>query len=274
MKKIFEYAGLITLVLFSFYYTNKVVEMNNDKDPIMTSINEYASKVNSECIEGYITSDGVVLGINGIEVNPTLSYSNMKGVGYSEALMVFEERSCVVTKKSNIDYYIIRGNPSKKSVSILIKINSFKYLDQIINVSENKKVKLGVIVDGITLIEHKKYLNILFNSDYDILYSGSDNNDLKMFLNIINTFDTNYKPFCIYTDNNDILKLCSKNDLNSIKTEYFFDKDILTNVKNTLDNGNLIILNESKSVIDELSVTINFIKNKGLDIISVRKHLD
>ncbi len=274
MKRIFEYTGLITLVLFSFYYTNKVVEMNNEKDPIMISIKEYASKVNSECIEGYITADGIVLGINGIEVNPTLSYSNMKGVGYSETLMVFEEKSCVVTKKSNIDYYIIRGNPSKKSVSILIKVNTFKYLDQIINIGENKRVKLGIIVDGNTILEHKKYLNILLNSNYDILYSGNDKDDLKEFINTINSFDVNYKPFCIFSENNDVLKLCSKNDLNSIKTELFFNKEILKNVKNTLDKGNIIVLNESKSIVDELSVTINFIRTKGLKIINITEHLD
>lgn len=274
MKKIFEYIGLLTLVLFSFYYTNKVVEMNNEKDPIMVSIKEYASKVNSNCIEGYITADGIVLGINGIEVNQTLSYSNMKGVGYSETLMVFEEKKCVVTKKSNLDYYIIRGNPSKKSVSILIKLNSFEYLDQIINISENKNIKLGFIVDGINLVEHKKYLNILLNSNYDILYSGDDKDDLKEFINTIKSFNTKYKPFCIYTENNDVLKMCNKNNLNSIKTEFIFNKDMLKNIKNTLDKGNLIVLNESKNVVEELSITINFIKTKGLSIVNVTNHLD
>lgn len=274
MKRIFEYAGLIALVLFSFYYTDRVVQMNNEKDPIMVSIKEYASKVNSDCIEGFITADGVVLGINGTLINPTLSYSNMKGVGYSESLMVFEEKECIVTKKSNIDYYIIRGNPSKKSISILIKVNSFKYLNQIINVSENKKVKLGIIVNGDSLFENKKYLNTLLNNNYDILYSGNDKDDLKKFMNNIKSFDSNYKPFCIYVENNDVLKLCSKNNLNSIKSEFFFNKDILKNVKNTLDKGNIIILEENKNLLDELSVVINFIKTKGLKIINITEHLD
>lgn len=274
MKKIFEYAGLIALVLFSFYYTNKVVQMNNEKDPIMISIKEYASKVNSDCKEGYITADGVVLGINGSIVNPILSYSNMKGVGFSEELMVFEEKECIVTKKSNIDYYIIKGNPNKKSVSILIRVKSLKYLKDVINISENKRVKLGIIVSGNLLLENKKYLSSLLNNNYDILYSGSNKEDLKKFINTIKSIDAKYKPFCIYIENNDILELCSKNELNTIKSEFYFNKDILKNVKNTLDKGNIIILEENKNVLDELSVIINFIKIKGLKVIGITEHLD
>jgi len=41
VKKYFEYAGLIALTCFSFYYTEKVTKIMNSKDPVMISIEEY-----------------------------------------------------------------------------------------------------------------------------------------------------------------------------------------------------------------------------------------
>ncbi len=274
MKKLFEYAGLITLVLFSFYYTNEIVEINNSNDPIMVSINKYAEKYDTKCIEGSISSEGIILGISGFIVNPELSYSNMKGVGFSEELMVFGEQKCVVTKENNIDSYILKGNPDKNAVSILIKVKDFSYINQIINISETKKIKLGIIVNGKILEDNKTYLNVILNNDYDILYTGNDKEDFNNFIDIIKFYDRTYKPFCIYTSNNDLIDLCYKKDINSIKSNFYYTKDILTNVKTSLDKGNIIVLEENKNIVNELSILVNFIKSKGYDILNITKHLE
>lgn len=273
MKKLFEYVGLTSLVLFSFYYTNKVVEIQNEKDPIMVSINEYANEINSKCVEGYITQEGVVLGINGTLVNKELSYSNMKGVGYLEELMVFEEVNCIVTRINNIDYYIVRGNPNKKAISILIKVDTMSYLEQLVNLSENKKIKLAFIVNGDLLEQNKAYFNTLYKSGYDILYSGVTEKDFQKFKEIMKSFDSKYNTFCVEEAGDFLKHECSKSKINTIKTEYAFNKEIFRNVKNTLDKGNLIIFNENKNVVNEFGITVNFIKTKGLDIISIKEHL-
>ena len=38
MKKIFQFIGLFTLICFSFFYTEKVVTVLNEQDPIMVEI--------------------------------------------------------------------------------------------------------------------------------------------------------------------------------------------------------------------------------------------
>lgn len=273
LKKLFESIGLLSLVLFSFYYTNKVVTVQNNKDSIMVSIKNYALENNSECYEGYITEEGVVLGDSGEIVNIALSYSTMKGVGYSEDLMVFEEEKCILTKESNLNNYIIRGNERRRSVSIIIDVVDFKYLKQIISICEGKKVKLSIAVTGKELEDNEEYLNVLFNSGYDILYSGDNEEDFKNFTKILKNFYSEFNTFCLYDENHDVISFCSKHKINSIKTKYIFKKDLYLNIKNTLDKGNIIIISENKNALDELNIIINFLNSKGLKISKTTEHI-
>ena len=141
LKKYFEYAGLIALTCFSFYYTEKVTKIMNSKDPIMINIEEYKEKVNTDCKEGYITSDGVVLGVNGKVVDVSESYSNMQGMGFSEELMVFNEVKCKVNLGSEVDNYIIIAHDVIKGVSLFLNVNDGSLLDPIIKISKQKKHK-------------------------------------------------------------------------------------------------------------------------------------
>ena len=40
MKETIKMIGLITLICFSFFYTDKVINVINEQDPIMIKINE------------------------------------------------------------------------------------------------------------------------------------------------------------------------------------------------------------------------------------------
>ena len=72
MKNYFKYFLIIGFVLFSFYYTDKVTKISEQNNVIMASINDYAIKHDSKCIEGSITEDGIVLGLSGISVNKNM----------------------------------------------------------------------------------------------------------------------------------------------------------------------------------------------------------
>ena len=109
LKKYFEYIGLLAFALLSFYYTDKVTQLMNSKDPIMISINEYKEKEKAPCKEGYITSEGVVLGRNGKEVDALQSYSNMQGKNFDESLLVFNEIACKVSLETSLSDFIINA---------------------------------------------------------------------------------------------------------------------------------------------------------------------
>lgn len=54
MKQYLKNIIVIFFVLFSFYYTDKVIEISKYNDTILVSINEYASSKDYECREGSI----------------------------------------------------------------------------------------------------------------------------------------------------------------------------------------------------------------------------
>ena len=270
MKKTFEYIGLFVLVAFSFYYTDKVVKMVNKNDPLMKEIVTYASINNTSCVEGYTTEDGVILGVSGLVVDEHESYSNMKGFGYNEDLFVFDEDTCSINKAEYIDKYIIKGNESKNSVSLLILVDDVEYIEDINAIAKNKGIKLGYIVNGSMLEDNKNLFYDLVKDGNNLLYGGNSKSDFDIFYKIIDDFKT--YSYCVYNDY-DVIDICKDKDVNSIKTDLVFSKDMLLNIKNTLEKGNIYILKENKYVTNELSSIISHINGKGIDLISINELL-
>ena len=266
MKKTFEYIGLFVLVIFSFYYTDKVVRMVNKNDPLMEQIVDYASANNTSCVEGYTTSDGVILGVNGFVVDEYSSYSNMKGFGYNEDLFVFEEDSCSINKVEYIDRYIVKGNESKGAVSLLILVDNAQYVNSINSIAKSKGVNLGYVLNGELLQNNKDLFYSLSSDGNDILYGGNNEDDFNFFYKIVNSFNLN--TFCVY-NNYDIIDICKDNNINSVKSDFVYNKDFLLNIKNSLEKGNIYILKENKYVTSELSGIINHINGKGITVVSL-----
>lgn len=273
MKKIFSYVGIFVLMCFSFYYTDKVAKFMNNEDEVMKSIKEYAKRYDTKCKEGYITADGVVLGVSGIVVNTELSYSEMKGIGFDESLLEYKENPCVVSKNNNKDDYIIRGNEIKNSVSLIINVKNNKNIENIVKISETKNIKLSLMIDYNYLKNNKEYIKELINNGYDILYKGSSEEDLKQFIKELNTISTSLEIFCVCESDNNLKNYCYKNNINTIKTDKVITSSYLSNIKNNVAKGDFIILDESVILKNEIGVVINYIRSRGLKINTITKHL-
>ena len=269
MKKFFEYIGLIAFTLFSFYYTDKVTKVMNNKDPLMISIKEYRDKTKQTCKEGYYTTDGVVLGVSGKVVSVNESYSNMVTNGFDLESMVYEEITCKVNKESTLDNFIIKGNETKNSVSLFINIKSLDLIESLINVSNNQNVKLNLLIDGKTLEKNKDLLKEFYNENYDIVYNGSNKEDLKLYIKTIKSFNKTDRMFCMSYNNIDNKNICSEEKINTLKTEYVYDKNVFSNTKNNFEKGGFYIYNENNVTLKELNTIINFIKGKNINVINV-----
>ncbi len=265
MKKYFEYIGLLAFALFSFYYTDKVTNMMNSKDPVMVSINEYKEKENTPCKEGYITNDGIVLGRSGREVNTIESYSNMQGKSFDESLLVFNEVTCKVSLETAISGYIINANPSKNLVSLFIKIDSLDYFNDIEKVLEEKNTLANIITNGKTLSENKEYFLSLYNKGYEIVYNGTGVDDYRLYKKELKEMNKNAKVVCMSISEGDI-SFCEKEKVLKLKTSYYYNKDILLNTKKNLEKGSFIIYKENKNTLEEISSAINYINGKKLAI--------
>ena len=264
MGRFFEYIGLVVLFLFSYYYTGRIGEMMSNKNTIMVNLEEKNSTLNSECTEGYINENGVVLGINGLSIDIEKSYQNMKGLGYDETLIEYNETVCVVNKENSLNKYIIKGNPSKSGASIMIDVKSFDYVDYFVNIAKDKNILINFIVDNNTINKHKDKLLDMEKEKFTILFKGNNIKDYK------NTFNNRY---CVYNDLNNMLEICGNEKINTLKTNKYYNKEALSGIKNNLEKGDLIILEENKKNLEELSSIINYINSKGLDIISISEHL-
>lgn len=274
MKKYFEYIGLLVITCFSFYYTEKVTKIMNSKDPIMVSIEAYKEESYVPCKEGYKTSDGVVLGVNGKVVNTTQSYSNMQGYGYKEDLMVFEEVQCNVTKDNTKDSYIIKANEATNSVSLFINVIDGSYLKDIVEISKYKGVRINFIVTGSVMETHKDYLKEIYNDGFDIVYGGVEENDFKKYLSVSKQFQASERRFCVNLGIKDNLDMCKKSNINSLKPVYNYTYDMFLNTKKTLNKGNFYIYKESENVVEEISPIINYISGKQIRIVSISELLN
>lgn len=259
MKKFFEYTGILVLISFSFIYTEKAVELVNKNDPIMVSINNYADQNDKKCIEGEVTSDGVILGLSGLIVNKEESYRNMKGWGYSDDLIEYKKDNCLINSSAYLDEYIVKGNNSQKKISFIILLNGGEYLDYFEKIAKEQKITFNYGTDN--------YLN----SGYNYVFIGKDEDELKKYIKFLNKDD--YK-ICLEIGDNEILGICSDNKINTIRAKNIFYKDLFINIKNNLNNGEIFIFNENEELKAEINVILNYVKAKGYDVVKIKELLE
>ena len=143
MKRVFKYFGLGAIMLFSFYYTEKIALYAQSKSPIMQSINEAkdnlaVSSINAEIINEYITP-----GLNGLEVNVKESFSKMKSFNaFNSYYLVFDQVPPEISLENNKDKVIKQGNKLKRSISLIVEQN-----DAILNYLKTYNIKANILMN-------------------------------------------------------------------------------------------------------------------------------
>lgn len=259
MKKYYKYILVSMFVLFSFYYTDKIITMSEHNNVIMNSIVEYASNNDYKCREGEITSDGIILGLSGLSVNKNKSYSNMKGIGFKKELIEYNDEECILSKSNNLDKYIIKGNNYLNNISIVIDVNDGKNFLKMMKIADNKGYTLNLLFNYEMLNS-----NIDNISNYsNVLFKGKNKEDVNNFMKIL------HDEFYCTNKDGDIIEVCENKKLNSINVINYISKDLLINTKKILDKGVIIFIKENEFNLSELSATLNYIKSRGYNIVSI-----
>ena len=107
--KIIKYLGLFLLICFTFFYTEKVVNVINNNDELMIDIKDRAINYEIEAIDAVIDNDTIIPGKYGKVVNIDKSYYNMK------SSKVFNDRL--------LFYDIVKPNISLNSKEMINKLN-------------------------------------------------------------------------------------------------------------------------------------------------------
>ena len=147
---------------------------------------------------------------------------------------------------------------------MLILVDDVDFISSINDIALSKGVNLNYIVDGEILQDNKSLFYDLANNGNTILYGGNNKEDFNDFHKVIDDFKTD--TFCIYNDY-DVIGICKDKGVNSVKTDFIYNKNFLLNIKNTLEKGNIYILKGNKYITSELSSIVSHINGKGIKIL-------
>lgn len=248
MKKFFQIIGVCSILVFSFYYTDKIALLVQSKNPVLQTINEKKNVLETKAVNATINDNYIIPGISGSKVNVEKSFLNMKSLDkYDEYYLVFDEILPTISLQNNKDKIIISGNKNKNQVSIIIE-NDEKLI------SYFNKYKVNLLVNKDNYNESKKFE--LINNEQE----------LKLF-NQVNTLldkDKLNKHLCLFNDNNQ--KMCLENANYLIKPSLTLDNNSIIEVKNSLENGSIILIKKSAKK-EDIAILLKQLQFQDLDIV-------
>ncbi len=279
MKKFFQTIGIISLLCFSFIYTEKTVTVVKEFDDIMIQIKKKNETYKKEAIDAVINDNTIIPGISGSEIDIDKSYSKMKRYGkYNDNLLEYRTILPNISINQNMNKYIIKGNKEKNMVSLLFVIESNDSVDKILDTLNKKNIEATFFLDGSWVEKNNELLVEIVNEGYEIGNLGYNysytNSSFYWLDNKLKKVSGKSIGYCYHeTLNNDALVLCSANKNYSIKPSLVVTSNPTNTIKNNLVAGDLIAIKVSDDVISELPVILDFICSKGFKITKLENHL-
>lgn len=278
VKKIIEGSFIILLVLFSFYYTDKVVDMVEETDPIMQEIVTMKSSVSEAAVDAVVEEDYLVPGYNGVEVNTKKSFDKMKQYGsYNESLLVFEEVEPSISMEDYYDKYISSGNGFTNRISLVFKFTGDTKVDEVNQILNDNDAYGTFFVDGVWLENNKDKVTMLASDFHQVeLLSYNNQYDKLLFeasLDQLETITNQEGKYCYAEyDSKEVLELCSKEKMHTIIPTLLIKDNLYQQVKGNITNGSIISININKETLKELNVTLKYLKQRGY-ILDTLDHL-
>ena len=270
MKKIIKLTGLIALIAFSFFYTDKVVEVVRENDSLMIQLEEIKEEYKIDPTNGIIKNDTIIPGINGRSINIEKSYKKMREKGnFDKELIQYDKLTPKISITNNKDKYIISGNITKNMVSIIFILDNDKYLKRIEDIATSKEVIINYFVTYEYLVNNSTSITKMSNREfYNYGDEGQYTPDNLIFANNLITRITNNEAIYCLTDKKDqsILKLCSENNLYTINPNIVVKNDPYSEIKKNLESGSIIMMNMNNDTSVELGIIIDYIRGKGFNI--------
>lgn len=277
MKKIFQIIGLISLTCFSFFITEKTALVVNNMDEIMVQIKDKKDQYKSDPVDAIIDNNTIIPGINGREVNVNKSYKNMRSNGYfNENLFVYDYTKPKISILDNMDKYIVKGNPSKRMVSLIFILTGEDSVDDILKIINNYSINVTFFVDYTWFNNNINKIKDMINEGHIIAPYMDDYNDsnfelMDMILRKINKQNID---FCYNVNSNQSnLDICKLKGSYTIKPTVISDKTPLVDIKKRLESGSLLVLSNNSQMKKELSTIIIYIKSKGYKLVSLEENI-
>lgn len=278
LKKISGMVGTMALIMFSFYYTDRAIDIVRRTDPIMKEIVEYSNNYGNTSIDSILVDNNIIPGTKGNIVNIDESYIKMKKLGYFDKnLIVFKEALPMHSIENNYDNYIISGNQDKNMISIIFNIEDVSYIEEILKTVNRKDIEVTFFLP-IEIFDNSSDLIKLimgYGHEIELIDSKYNRNTVNRASSIKKIVAKGALNFClINSEDEKILKNCKEEKLHTIIPTIKTEKYPYSEVKNNLKNGSIILLKNNKSTVRELATIINYIEQKGIKIVSLEKLLE
>lgn len=274
-KKVIQVISVTLLMLFSFFYTNKSIELIRENDPIMKQIKETNTKYKVDPVNATIIGNKIIPGKSGKEIDYQKTYAKMKKYGtYNETLTVLKEIEPAVSVDDYYDKYIVQGNTERKNVSLVFKTDTISNLLSILNILNQKNIPATFFVDGLLLENNTSLFETMTQNNHELEILSYDNKYDEIYfdsaLNYLSSITKREGKYCYAEyDQKEVIELCSKLKLHTIiptvKTTTMPYKEI----KDKLYNSAIISLPLSTITEEQLPAIIDYIKQKGYTFLSL-----
>lgn len=270
IKRFFYASGVIALVCFSFFYTDKAADIIKRNDPIMKEIISTSKEYEVNPVNALLIANNIVPGISGIEVDLEKSYEKMKRLGsFNSSLLVLKEVKPVISILDNYDKYVIKGNEVNNEVSLVIKLDSLEYFGNIMEIINNKKINVTFFISKELISEELVNKILEVDNEVQLLDNNYSKKDIRDVNKILKTYGDSL-TFCYSEEENEeILNTCNKQKMHTIKPNISTSSSPYKDIKEKLTGGSIIKLEDSSIVVKELNTIINYINQKGYDIVTL-----
>ena len=277
MKKVFQMIGLISLTCFSFFVTEQTAIVVSDMDEIMIEIKNKKDDYKYDSIDSIIDNNTIIPGVSKREVNVNKSYKNMKTNGYfNDKLFVYDYEKPKISLTDNIDKYIIKGNPSKRMVSLIFKVEQDEDITDIVNILNNYNVNSTFFVNYNWFSNNNTLVEELIKNNHIVAplmedYTSSDFEWMDIVLKKINKQSVG---FCYNENENKTnLEQCVLKNNYTIKPIVISENTPLVDIKEKLESGSILSLKVNSQVRKELSTIIIHIKSKGYKLSNLKENV-
>ncbi len=272
--------GVIVLCLFSFFYTDKVVTVVKNQDPIMIKIIEFEDIYNIKPTNALVENINIIPGINGCMVDIKKSYSNMKKIGtYNSNMIEYKEIKPDISLNNIYDKYIVKGNSNTNVLALVFKINTINHLQELLFILKEKDIKASFFIDGKDIEDNVNIIYQLINEQHELYNLGYSNNYDKDLIrwtnNVIDNISNNKSNYClVLKENQEVLDICTENKMHTVKSNIVINySNSFSSVKNKIEKGSIIVFDVNNNTKGELLKLIQFFKRRGFKFNLLSNHL-
>lgn len=274
-KKFFSIVGVMGLICFSFYYTHLATVVVKNNDPIMKKIINVSKTYTQKPVNATLSNNSIIPGVSGLEVDLDKSYESMKKYGsFNEDLVVLKSVTPLVSVSNIYDKYITRGNDRNNNVALVIIIDDYSYVENIVQVLDSKQIKATFFIDKDIILDSPDLVKLINSSSHDVELKSSDYNidGIRKASRELSNITNKDMKFCYSEKENlTILTNCSSRKLYTIVPNIPTSNFPYNDVKTKLENGSIITLKNNTHTLRELKYIINYINQKGYKIVTLEK---